>query len=149
MIVLICGDRHWTDTDTIRHVLEGYVPQGATIIHGDNGYDKSGIPLWGQPDELAVRGADKLAGAIARSLGHEVIAFTPEWIARGKSAGPLRNALMLEAGPTLVIAFHNNLASSRGTHDMIRRALRANVRVLHVRVEDGKPILETYTDIGE
>lgn len=137
MIVLICGSRDWTDRDVIRRELE-QLPAGTTIIHGDCGRDAQGRYLWGQDDHLAVRGADKLAGAIARELGFEVRAFPPpEWVAGNfvGSAGPKRNTRMLQERPDLCLAFTRDLRSSRGTADMCRKARAAGVEV---RVIKGK-----------
>ena len=41
----------------------------------------------------------------------------------------IRNGEMLRDAPDLVLAFHNNIAESRGTADMIRQARRAGVAV--------------------
>jgi len=145
MKILICGDRNWTNVDVIRRVFDSHVPPNAVVIHGDNGYDARGRPLWGEPDELAVRGADKLAGRVARARGHRVESFTPNWATYGRSAGPIRNQRMLDARPDFVIAFHNDLANSRGTHDMIGRAQNAGVRVLHAYVRSDDTIgVDTY-----
>lgn len=129
MRVLVCGSRTWTNRDAIRRELET-LPAGSVIIHGDNGYDAAGNPLWGQPDELAVRGADKLAGAIAQELGFTVKTFTPDWKQFGYSAGPRRNTRMLQDGrPELVLAFCEDLETSRGTRDMVTKARKAGVEV--------------------
>ena len=49
-----------------------------------------------------------------------------------RAAGPIRNQRMLVEGkPDLVIAFHDDLESSRGTKDMIKRSLKAGIRVWH------------------
>lgn len=152
MTILVCGSRNWTDHDLIRRELE-QLPAGSVIIHGDNGYDAQGKPLWGQPDELAVRGADKLAGTIARELGLSVETYTPDWQRYGNSAGPRRNTRMLQEGkPQLVLAFTADLAASRGTRDMVTKARAAGVEVRIIptpsRVEglsDGQSVEITVT----
>ena len=127
--VLVCGSREWTDTGAIRAELAA-LPPGSMVIHGDNGYDAEGHPLWGQPDALAVRGADKLAGAITRELGLAVEVYLPDWKTHGRGAGPKRNQRMLEEGkPDQSLAFTHNLAGSRGTADMVRRLRAAGVPV--------------------
>lgn len=52
-----------------------------------------------------------------------------------RQAGPIRNEQMLQEGqPDKVLAFHENLAQSRGTADMVRRAAKAGVPVeIHCR----------------
>jgi hypothetical protein len=131
--VLVCGSRDWTDGEAIRREL-AKLPAGSVILHGDHGYDAKGRPLWGLPDELAVRGADKLAGQVARKLGFQVVVFTPEWDRYGSRAGPLRNTEMLEERPELVLAFHPDLESSRDTADTVRKARN---RGMDVRVIAG------------
>lgn len=127
--VLVCGSRHWRDRPTIEVVLRRELSPDAVVIHGDNGYNARGEALWGQPDELAVKGADKLSGAVARALGHAVVVFTPDWD-RGGRAGPERNAAMLAEGkPDRVIAFHPDLDHSAGTGDMVRKARRVGLPV--------------------
>ena len=105
----MCGDRLWTDRDVIERRLKR-LPSGTIILHGD------------------ARGADRLAGEIAQNLGFEVKTARAEWD-RGKSAGILRNRLMLDQNPSLVIAFHNNIAASKGTGDCVREARRRGITV--------------------
>lgn len=129
MQVLVCGSREWVDPEPIRRELKALPVQtgalttqdgyetcvvGPTIIHGD------------------ARGADRLAGQIAeKELGLLVKPVPADWNRYGPKAGPLRNERMLkEFGPIdLVIAFHEDLSRSRGTKDLISRALRAGVPV--------------------
>jgi hypothetical protein len=45
-------------------------------------------------------------------------------------AGPIRNQQMLDEGhPDLVIAFHDNMSESRGTRDMVGRAIKGGFSV--------------------
>lgn len=115
MRILVCGDRDWDDEDLIGEVLNSFIPVSTTIIHG------------------AARGADSLAGNVARKLDMEVIEFPADWKTYGRAAGPLRNQQMLFDGfPNLVIAFHDNLYRSKGTQDMVRRAKKAFIPCLLV-----------------
>lgn len=112
MRVLICGDRHWAGKTEIKVFIE-QLPKDTIIIHG------------------RARGADSLAGYYAREEGLEVIEFPAQWQVYGRSAGIIRNQQMLDEGkPDLVVYFHNNLANSRGTKDMVERATRAGIKVL-------------------
>lgn len=88
----------------------------------------------------AARGADSMAGRIAKEIGCEVLAFPAHWEHKGcpadckeiegKIAGNIRNGKMLKEGkPELVLAFHVDIEHSRGTKDMIRRAKWAKVPV--------------------
>lgn len=109
--VLVCGDREWFARAAIERHLRRF-SKSTTVIHG------------------ACRGADSIGGEVAKALGFEVVPYPANWAAYGKAAGPLRNQLMLDEGkPTLVLAFHQDLASSKGTKDMVSRAERAGVPV--------------------
>lgn len=67
------------------------------------------------------RGADSLAGQWAALNKITQIAYPANWKRNGKSAGPIRNQLMLdEALPALVLAF----PGGTGTADMIARAMK-------------------------
>jgi len=99
--ILVCGDRNWTDHETMWEELSQY-PAGTTIIHGD------------------ARGADRMAGEIARKLRMHVLAVPADWDKHGKAAGPIRNRDMFKRGqPDLVLAFHNDIHKSKGTNDMV------------------------------
>ena len=102
--VLICGDRNWTDARTVRDFVKS-LPTGAIIIHG------------------AAKGTDSIAGEEGNKHGYEVRAYPADWERYGRAAGPIRNQQMLDLErPQLVVAFHDNLDSSRGTKDMVQRA---------------------------
>lgn len=108
--ILVSGDRNWTDKEAIRRELEKRLP--CVVIHG------------------CARGADTLAGQVAFELGMEVVTFPAEWHLYGKAAGPRRNQTMLDLGkPDLVLAFHADLANSKGTKHMVEIARTAGVSV--------------------
>jgi hypothetical protein len=110
MKLLICGDRRWTNGALIEKWIATLKP--TLIIHG------------------GCRGADILAGEAAKRLGVKVSVFMPDWARFGRGAGPVRNQQMLDEGnPDRILAFHNDLAHSRGTIDMVRRAKRAGLDV--------------------
>ena len=119
MRVLVCGSRDWYDADAIRAELIGLnIGSDDIIIHGD------------------CRGADRLAGMIGEELGAEVQVYRAQWHVFGKSAGPRRNQAMLDEGkPDLVLAFHWDLAQSKGTKHMVGIARAAGVEVKVVGVE--------------
>jgi hypothetical protein len=116
--VLVCGDRNWTDNALIREVLEK-LPRNEVLIHGD------------------ARGADKIGGKVAESLGLIVKAYPADWSQFGNGAGPIRNQAMLDVlldhqrrgRPVAVHAFHDDIPSSKGTADMVRRSVAAGVEV--------------------
>lgn len=109
MVVLVCGDREWNSYKPIYSRLRD-LPPGTIIVHGD------------------CRGADKMSGFVAKQYGFEVIPVPADWDKFGKAAGPIRNQKMLDEHKVdLVLAFHNDIASSRGTKDMITRADKAGI----------------------
>jgi len=108
MRLLVCGDRHWTDYNTIRRVIKEYSPE--VVIEGE------------------ARGADSLARLAAESLNIPVIKFPAQWDLYGRAAGPIRNKQMLEEGkPDMVLAFHDNTQASKGTKNMVMLARKAYI----------------------
>jgi hypothetical protein len=108
--ILVCGDRNWKETDTIFNWLAKF-HKSSTIIHGN------------------ARGADTIGGKIAEKLGMLVLPYPANWEKYGKAAGPIRNQQMLDSKPDLVLAFHSDLKNSKGTKDMVQRALMDNIDV--------------------
>lgn len=108
--VLVCGDRNWTNRDSIAKRLR-QLPRHTEVIHG------------------GARGADMIAGDEAFKLGLTVHVFPADWDKYGRAAGPIRNQIMIDQKPNLVIAFHSNIKNSRGTADTIRRAKAADIPV--------------------
>lgn len=111
MKILVCGDRFWSNREVIRERLGRFKGQDILIIHG------------------AARGADTIGGAVGVALGFEVMAIPAEWDKFGKSAGPIRNLKMLDMKPDLVLAFHNNIAISKGTAHTVREAEKRGIKV--------------------
>jgi hypothetical protein len=104
VVVLCCGDRNWTNWALIWETLRGLGPN-TIIVEGE------------------ARGADKMCRYVAEQLGYPVRKYPADWEKHGKAAGPIRNRLQFDTEqPDLVIAFHNNLAQSRGTKDMVMYA---------------------------
>ncbi len=103
MLVLVTGSRTFTNKSLIELAFdELYPPDEVTLIHGD------------------CRGADKLAASIALEYGFEVQAYPADWKKYGRAAGPIRNRLMLDQNPDIVLAFP--LPGSKGTKNCIRQA---------------------------
>jgi hypothetical protein len=109
-LVLICGDRRWTDWVTIWRFIEG-LSQSTVILEG------------------GCSGADRIANRLAMALARPVITDEAEWGKYGFAAGPIRNRKMLDRGPSLVVAFHNNINKSRGTKNCIEEARRRGIPV--------------------
>ncbi len=112
MIVLVCGDRHYTSEATIRRELVKLYDYQPTILHG------------------ACVGADTIGGLIAEELGYPVMVFPAQWHKYGRSAGPIRNNQMLTEGkPELVLAFHSDITASKGTANMVKISNKAGIPV--------------------
>lgn len=106
----MCGDRKYKRYSAILHELSKYDAATTLIIHG------------------CAQGADTLAGVAAKKLGMRVAEYPADWRQYGKAAGPKRNKLMLDDGrPDLVLAFHDSIATSKGTANMLRQAEIAGV----------------------
>jgi hypothetical protein len=119
MKILVTGSRYWTNSTTIRNVLEtvsGWSSEdfsGITVIHG------------------ACKGADLIAEQEAIDLGMNTKSYSANWDEYGKAAGMIRNKEMLDKEhPDLVLAFHEDLFNkSKGTLHMVKYALEKGVPV--------------------
>jgi hypothetical protein len=90
---------------------DNWLPTDVTIIHG------------------GATGVDSVAGEFANVNFCMERCFTPDWKQYGSSAGPIRNAKMLEEGePDLVVAF----PGGKGTANMVNLAKKAGVKVIEV-----------------
>lgn len=111
--VLICGSRDWVDTGYQIFRFINRLPEDCVVIHG------------------GARGVDSMAGEIATFLGLSVMEFPADWKRYGRAAGIIRNQQMLDEGrPNTVVYFHEDLANSRGTKDMVTRAQRAGLPII-------------------
>jgi hypothetical protein len=121
MKVVVCGSRYWPDENAVAERMHK-LPAGSEVIHG------------------GARGVDTMAGHWAGLHGHRVRTFRANWDKFGKGAGFIRNHLMLDEGPDLVIAFQVN--GSRGTQHTIDSARRRGIPVeihRHETNEEGAP----------
>lgn len=113
MKLLVCGGRDFYDEAELRRAMNAAVAgeSDVLVIHG------------------GARGADSLAGRIAKARGVPVRVFPADWDRHGRGAGPKRNQQMLDEGkPDLVLAAPGGV----GTADMIRRAKAAGIRVIEI-----------------
>jgi len=112
--ILVTGDRNWNDITRVVEELKGFRP-GTILVHG------------------ACVGADIICAAVAEALMFEVRPYPADWTKHKRAAGPIRNQQMLdeenkpEEPIDLVLAFHNNIAESRGTADMLKRVVKAGL----------------------
>jgi hypothetical protein len=109
--IIVCGDRNWKDKAMIKQYIAS-LPSGTLIIQGE------------------CKGADLLAKKAAEELGYPTEGYPAHWGYFGLAAGPMRNRRMLAEKPQLVVAFHDNLVSSKGTKDMLNAAKEAGVPVV-------------------
>jgi hypothetical protein len=110
--ILITGDRNWSDVQSIVEALKVYRP-GTILVHG------------------ACKGADNTCAVVAETLGFIVRGYPADWSKHGRAAGPIRNQLMIDTENRQdepldeCLVFHDNLESSKGTADMVRRVIVA------------------------
>lgn len=113
--VLICGSRHYDNYDKVKETVKSLVDEHGKIIIIEGG----------------AKGADTLAKNAAIELGIEYREYKADWKRYGRAAGPKRNQLMLDTeNPDLVIAFHEDLESGKGTKDMLKRAEKEGVKTI-------------------
>jgi hypothetical protein len=113
MKVLVCGGRDYADRENLETQMDALCLAYpiTKIVHG------------------GARGADTLAGEWAKKRKLKVFYYQANWELYGKSAGRIRNLLMLEKEhPTLVVAF----PGGPGTRHMIKSARKKGVEVLEM-----------------
>ena len=106
MRVLVTGSRDWTNIDAIYKALWWLRnhSEEVVVIHG------------------AMTGADTLADIVAKKLGYIPVGYVAQWRKYLKAAGPIRNQAMVDSGPDVVLAFHEDLDKSKGTKDCVKKA---------------------------
>lgn len=121
MKVLVCGSRSWRDRTVMFNVLSSlFADYGhrLTIMHG------------------GARGADLMAGSIAREFGVGEREFPAQWSTHGRRAGVLRNHQMLDEEPDMVVAFTHGSTGTQHTIDAARKR-GIPVRVVGREVQSG------------
>jgi len=128
--VLICGDRNWTNWSVIQEQV-CHMAIGSAALTGE----KLTIIQGG------CRGADRIAKQCCNASRVNCLTFDAEWDRYGPAAGPIRNRLMLDQKPDMVIAFHDNLRKSKGTRDTVMEARKRGIPVMVINSQ-GKPVEE-------
>lgn len=106
MIILVTGDRKFDDSQevvlrAIHSVIEGVPPSDVLVVHG-------GAP-----------GAD-IAAESVKILGIHTARVDAIWNFYHRAAGPIRNRAMAKFFKIdKALVFHDNLAESKGTKDMV------------------------------
>ena len=108
MKILVCGGRNYDRYDTVLNTLKAY---GATTVV-----------------EGGAKGADELARRAARAMEIPCLTHPAKWGVYGKVAGIMRNGLMLDYKPDLVLVF----PGGSGTRDMAQQAENRSFRVAYV-----------------
>jgi hypothetical protein len=111
MKVVVCGSRDWESYEEVDAVRKRLFDLPSDTILVEGGCD----------------GVDTMARNLALNMGFEVVTFWAAWKKHGKAAGPKRNIKMLDTGPSLVIAFHNDLSKSKGTKHIVREARKRGI----------------------
>lgn len=148
--ILVCGDRHYNDVDTISSVLTLCQQKygSITIIQGScSGADTisadyatcNKIPCKSFPDRSLANGRGSRISSENPALWKQYGRAAGTSVGDGESCrirnptGPIRNKQMIEEGnPSLIIAFHPDIKSSKGTKDMIQQAMKKDIPVILV-----------------
>ena len=110
--VIVAGSRTITDSKSINEILERYCYSDVEIVSG------------------GAQGVDKIGEDYGNVWSLPVKIFPADWKQHDKAAGPIRNEEMAQYADVLV-AFWDG--KSKGTRDMINRALNHNLEV-HVYI---------------
>ena len=106
--VLVCGSRHYCN---YRKIFTRLASMDISLVIAGG-----------------ARGADTLAVRAAKECGVAYVEYRADWERYGKKAGPIRNQKMLDLGkPDFVLAFHDDIESSKGTKDMVSRVKKAGI----------------------
>lgn len=112
LVAVVCGGRDYGDAERVRQVLDEVAP--TFVLQG------------------GASGADRLARGWCEARGVDFAEVPALWEARGRAAGPRRNAVQarlaqqLAPGAWVLVAF----PGGRGTASMVRVARRYGVRVV-------------------
>ena len=107
--VLVCGGRDYNNKAKVYEILTS-LGKIDCVIHG------------------GATGADSLAGSWAIANGVHVAQVKALWDVHGRSAGPIRNAVMAAFNPTVCLAF----PGGAGTRNMVSQCRAKGIDVIEV-----------------
>ena len=113
VIIAVTGGRYYTDSECVYRILDAY-HKDKTIHEIFSG---------------GASGADYLAEQWALERSVPVRRFDADWKTHGRAAGPIRNRMMMKAGPDLLIAFPGGF----GTESCKNEAMKAGVPVYNAK----------------
>lgn len=113
--ILVTGSRDWPLSYLIASLMREEWEANAVVHHG------------------GARGADTIAGAVARRMGLKEEIHPAQWSTHGRRAGFVRNQEMVELKPDVVLAFQMN--NSKGCQHTIDLAKAAGIPVKGYRIE--------------
>lgn len=106
--VIVTGGRNYSDRNFIYQTLDHFKP--TEIING------------------GASGADRISTEYAKERNIPLKIYNADWDFYGRSAGPVRNELMLsENSDAIVLAF----AGGKGTQDCVTRAIVKKMKIYH------------------
>lgn len=125
MRTIIAGSREFNDYELMNNIIteSGFVI--SCVISG------------------CASGADTLGEVFARENKILLERYPANWDAHGKSAGPIRNSQMAEVAEAAIVVCKKD---SRGSHDMIRKAMAKNIP-LYVQYVDFDSKLQKWRKI--
>lgn len=127
MRVLVCGDRNWDDEIAIYYLLTGIAcekpDEPLTVIQGMAKGADNFANVWAETwSKMQQRDAPRGMAKVTNEP------YPADWETHHRAAGPIRNQKMLVEGkPDVVYAFHDDIGHSKGTRDMVNRAVKAGV----------------------
>lgn len=108
MRTIIAGSRTITDPAVVEEAVRASGFKPSVVLSG------------------AARGVDTLGFDWGWANGVPVESYPADWKKHGRAAGPIRNQQMAERADALIAVWDGE---SRGTKDMIRRALSGGLKV--------------------
>ena len=117
--VVVCGGRDFTDYDFLKKKLDSF-----RLWLQENHDEDVGLIIDGK-----AAGADTLANDYAKERGVLWARYAADWKSYGKSAGMMRNRIMLDQEPDYVVGFFGGV----GTAGMIAISKAAGVSTFHIK----------------